>query len=139
QIVALADIIEAEQLHHEYCVLSGLNEGEAVMTRIDVEKTGSERFGIIVSQALSAHARDLSVVGQPSIARPRAKIVDPRARLWFSLRLVGTPTRDHDALLVIIHAESERRARLIHALQTEQTGAVAGPVVQSFSADADIT
>src|SRR6516225_7963018 len=46
---------------------------------------------------------------------------------------------DHDALLAVIHAERERGARLIHALQAEQTGAIAGPVVQSFSANADIT
>jgi hypothetical protein len=46
---------------------------------------------------------------------------------------------DYDTLLTVVHAESERSARLIHALQPEKTGAIAGPVVQSFGADADIT
>src|SRR5229473_973446 len=46
QIVALADIVEAEQLHHDvvHGVLAGLDEGEAVVTRIEVEEPRDERM-----------------------------------------------------------------------------------------------
>jgi hypothetical protein len=46
---------------------------------------------------------------------------------------------DNHALPAVVHAESERSPRLVHALQAEKTGAIAGPVVESLGADADIT
>src|SRR5215469_16797394 len=50
KVVALTDIVKAEQLHHDVMdrVLAALNESETVMARIDVEKSRHERFGIVV-------------------------------------------------------------------------------------------
>ena len=52
QIVALADIVEAEQLHHDvmHGVLAGLDEGEAVVARIEVQEPRDERMIVIIGQ-----------------------------------------------------------------------------------------
>src|SRR5262249_21740291 len=53
EIVTLTDVIEAEELHHDVMdrVRSGLNEGEAMMARIDVQEAGDEWFGVIVGES----------------------------------------------------------------------------------------
>ena len=52
EIVALADIVEAEQLHHDvmHGVLAGLDEGEAVVARIEVQEARDERMVVIIGQ-----------------------------------------------------------------------------------------
>ena len=45
---------------------------------------------------------------------------------------------DDDALLAVVHAEGERRARLVDALQAEQARAIARPIGQILGAHADI-
>ena len=46
-VVSLTDVVEAEQLHHDVMnrVLAGLDEGEAVVARIDVQevRAGTDR------------------------------------------------------------------------------------------------
>src|ERR1051326_347203 len=46
---------------------------------------------------------------------------------------------DDDALLAVVHAEGERVARFVDALQAEEPAAVARPIVQILGADPDIT
>ena len=46
---------------------------------------------------------------------------------------------DDDALLAVVHPERQRRARLVDALQPEQTGAVARPIAQILGTHADVT
>ena len=94
---------------------------------------------------------NMSFVGKgASAARDRyAAVVEPRRQAVERFGIGNFPAEktdafaavgmDHDTLLTVIHAESQRRARSIHALQAEQTGAIAGPVIQRFGADADIT
>ena len=45
---------------------------------------------------------------------------------------------DHQPLLAVIHAEGERRAALVDALQAEKIAAVARPIAQVLGANADI-
>ena len=45
---------------------------------------------------------------------------------------------DDEALLAVVHAEGERRARFVDALQAEQAAAIACPVAQILGAHADI-
>ena len=58
QIVALADIVEAEHLHHNvvHRVLAGLDEGQAVMARIEMEEARDERMIVIIGQAEAENA-----------------------------------------------------------------------------------
>ena len=44
-----------------------------------------------------------------------------------------------NALLAVVHAERHRRAALVDALQAEEVGAVARPVLQALGADPDIS
>src|ERR1700729_23703 len=50
KIVALADIVEAEQLHHDvmHGILAGLDEGEAVMARIEMQESRDEWMVVII-------------------------------------------------------------------------------------------
>src|SRR5437763_13653082 len=56
-IVGLPHIIEAEQLDHHVvdAVLTGLEEGEAVVARIDVEEKRLERLEDVIAQAEAKH------------------------------------------------------------------------------------
>ena len=45
---------------------------------------------------------------------------------------------DDEALLAVVHAERERRAALVDALQAEEIAAVARPVLQVLGANPDI-
>src|SRR4029077_9374401 len=65
----------------------------------------------------------------------RGRVGDLPAEKPDALAAVG---RDDDALLAVVHAEGERRARLVDALQAEQARAVARPVGQILGAHADI-
>ena len=46
EVVALADVVEIAGLHHQMmdAGLAGLDEGDAVVARIDVEEIGRERL-----------------------------------------------------------------------------------------------
>ena len=52
EIVPLADVVEAEELHHEvmHRVLAGLDESEAMMARVEMQEAGYEWMRIIVGQ-----------------------------------------------------------------------------------------
>src|SRR2546423_15237318 len=56
-IVGLPHIIEAEQLDHHVvdAVLTGLEEGEAVVARIDVKEKRFERLEDVIAQAEAEH------------------------------------------------------------------------------------
>src|SRR5579883_961957 len=53
QIVALPDVVETEQLHHQVMnrILAGLDEGKTVMARIDMEEARHKRMRVIVGQS----------------------------------------------------------------------------------------
>ena len=72
EIVALADIVEAKQLHHEvmHGVLAGLDEGEAVMARIEMQEAGDERMIVIIGEPEAEH-----------VAIERHQLVDGLARI----------------------------------------------------------
>src|SRR5262252_6921640 len=57
QIVALPDVVEAEELHHQMMggAAAGLDEGDRVVARIGVEEVGVERSHHIVGQAEPEH------------------------------------------------------------------------------------
>jgi hypothetical protein len=46
---------------------------------------------------------------------------------------------DDNALLAIVHAERQRRARFVDGLQPKQAGAVARPIAQVLGANTDIS
>ena len=52
-----------------------------------------------------------------------------------ALVLVGM---DDDALLPVVHAQSERAAALVDELHAEEAGAVSRPIVEILGADSDI-
>src|SRR5262245_9120712 len=212
EIVALADVVEAVELHHHvmHHVDAALDEGDAVVARIDVEEIGRERAQPVVADpelenvlielhhladALEMHHHmahpersgaeagnvaaglegigrgfgavedlqaiaggvvehdqilDVALVGQrPRAARdlgaggldPRGDGVERRgvgdlpAEEADALAAVGI---DQESLLTVIHAEGERRAAVVDALQAEEVRAVRAPVAQILGANADI-
>src|SRR5271170_7971115 len=65
----------------------------------------------------------------------RRRIGDfPAVERW-AFVLVGV---NDDALLAIVHTQSERAAALVDQLHAEESGAVLRPVIEVFGADADI-
>ena len=66
----------------------------------------------------------------------RRRIGDLPAEKADAFAAVGV---DNDALLAVVHAEGERRARFVDALQAEKARAVARPIAQILGANADIT
>ena len=62
-VVALADVVEREQLDHHvmHLALARLDQGEAVMARIDVHEAGRER---IVVEVGDAEAQDVAIERQ---------------------------------------------------------------------------
>src|SRR5262249_38709971 len=65
----------------------------------------------------------------------RSRISDLPAKERDALAAIG---RDHEPLLAIIHAEGERGTCFVEALEPQEIGAVACPVVQIFAANPDI-
>ena len=86
-------------------------------------------------------ARSLRHV-DPLVLKPRGKRIERRgvrdlpAEKADTLAAIGL---DDNALPTIVHAEGKRGARFVDALQSQQTRAVACPVVQILGADPDIT
>ena len=56
-VVALADIVERKQLHHQmmHAVPAGLDQREAVMPRVDMEEVGAKRLFDVVGKSEAEH------------------------------------------------------------------------------------
>ena len=89
----------------------------------------------------SASAREPRATLVPACFEPRRQRIE-RSRVGDlpaeHADAVAAVRVDDDALLAVIHAERQRRARLVDALQAEQPGAIARPITQILGADADI-
>ena len=114
--------------------LGAVEQFEPVAKRI-VEHDQVAHVAFVGQRAGAARHLDLVFLQMRRDGVERRRIGDLPAEKADALAAVGG---DDDALLAVVHAEGERRARLVDALQAEQARAVARPVGQILGAHADI-
>jgi hypothetical protein len=114
--------------------LGAVEQFEPVAKRI-VEHDQVAHVAFVGQRAGAARYLDLVSLQMCRDGVERRGVGDLPAEEADTLAAVGI---DDDALLAVVHAEGERRARLVDALQAEQARAVARPVGQILGAHADI-